>query len=158
MKVLQILVLIFGLSIFANAQTKDETLFVLKGKIIYQRIQTNEAAKIFFQDKDKIYQSKIKEDNAFEIKLPKGIYQAKIIIESPSGTDEYLFEKIRVKDIDLITFDLEKADSVIVSCNLVTMLEIIIIPDNIKPSYEIKLRPLQKLPEAQNKNNKEKKQ
>lgn len=157
MKILQILILILGLSVFANAQTKEENLSVLKGKIIYQSIQTNEAAKISFQDKDKIYQSKVKGDNTFEIKLPNGIYQVNIIIKSLGGADIYLFKKIKVEDIDVITLDLKKADGLTVVCDLVTMPEVNLTTDNIKTSNEIKLIPLQKLPEIQNKNNKENK-
>lgn len=148
MRILQVLALIFGLTIFTNAQTESANLFLLRGKIIYQKIKLNEVVRIFFQDKDNFYQTKVNADNSFEIKLSKGIYQVEIIADN--GFIGYKFENTKIGEADFVTFDTEKSSFATLYCPQITN-DISIQIDEPKLSNEINLKPLQELPKAQNK-------
>lgn len=135
-----------GLNGFAIAQT--ETLFVLKGKIIYQKVQPNEVIKIYFQDKDKFYQAKINDDNTFEIKLPKGTYQVEIMAEN--GFIGYKFENTKIRESEYVMFDSSKPSVATLYCPQITNDTLIQIEEP-KLSNEIILKPLESLPKEQNK-------
>lgn len=148
MRILLTLALVLGLFSFVNAQTANgDNLHNLKGKVVLQKVDKGEF-KIFFQIDKKSYQTKINNDNSFEIKLPKGIYQ---VILANEGGQTYSYNDVKIGDISHVIFDLEKADSSVISCPTLTDS---IETTDIKLSSEIVLKPVGKLPKAKNKNNK----
>jgi len=150
MKVLQLLILIFGITVLVPAQISTQDIITLKGQIIYQKIRPNEVIRIFFEAKEKTSQTTVKDDNSFEIKLPQGIYQVEILADN--GFNGYGFKNIKIIEPEPVIFEVEKADTRVLYCPQILPPDINIEPADLKLSTEIMTRPLEELPKAPNKN------
>jgi iron complex outermembrane receptor protein len=93
MKVLRILVLLISLSIFANAQSSNET-SVLKGLVYDDMSAVITNAEVTFRGADgKVKVVKTNSDGEFEVNLSAGNYS--IEVESP-GFQTFKLEKYRI--------------------------------------------------------------
>jgi hypothetical protein len=92
MKILQVLVLILGLTVFANAQ-RAEKIFVLGGTVYDSNKALVVSAELTAKNKDgRIYKTFSNEDGIYSIKLPFGKYTLK-------------FTKDGFKDFIVINFE-----------------------------------------------------
>ena len=102
MKIFQILVLIFGLTVFINAQKEN-----LSGKVYDQAGAIISETRISLTNKEgKKFVTYTNDDGAYQVSIPSGIYLFEAEYPKHQGWKKFIIEKYEIASVVKMTLDI----------------------------------------------------